>query len=294
MRAQVSLIPTESKKLIAKAVANMDEVKTAIKEGIIVMHPSSSTVFLAEEITGSVPDTDVWMCGANLPKAACGEAGTREFMRARSGGGAPSGDGIGQFPLSWVIRAGKLNQGESLASLFAEMGPKDVYVKGVNAIDPQGKAAVLIGNRVEGGTIGRVMQAQRQKGFNIIYPTGLEKLIPISVEEAAEEAKKRASLDYSMGMPCSLLPCEGKVVTELKAIEILSGATAVPISAGGVAGAEGGITLVIYGEDDQVEKAIAYVEGVKGTKMPREIRQNDCADCDTEICSLYGMKKHWI
>jgi hypothetical protein len=29
------------------------------------------------------------------------------------------------------------------------MGPKDVYVKGVNAIDPQGKAGVLIGNDVE-------------------------------------------------------------------------------------------------------------------------------------------------
>jgi hypothetical protein len=64
------------------------------------------------------------------------------------------------------------------------MGPKDVYIKGVNAIDPQGKVGVLIGNKVEGGTIGRIMAAQKKIGFTIIYPVGLEKLIPISIEDS--------------------------------------------------------------------------------------------------------------
>ena len=292
MRAQLSLLPNESKKLIAIAVANMDEVKTALKEGIVVMHPSSSTLFLAEEILGKTPETEVWMCGAVTPRAACGDDGVKKWMtnhpEARGKGGPEA------FPFSWVIEKGKLSQGQTLASLFARMGPEDVYIKGVNAIDPQGKVGVLIGNHVEGGTIGRVLVAQRERGFNIIYPVGLEKLIPVSIEEAVEAAKGRLTLSYSMGGRCSLLQCEGRVVTELKAIQMLTGATAVPIGAGGVDGAEGAITLVVSGEDNQVNQAIAYIEKVKGAKISRRFQQTDCTKCNDEQCSLRGGKQHWL
>ena len=172
MRAQITLLPNESKKMIAKALVNMDEVKIALKQGIVVMHPSSSTLFLAEEILGETPGTEVWMCGAITPRAACGDDAVKVWMtthpEARGSGGPES------FPFSWVIEKGKLSQGETLAGLFARMGPKDVYIKGVNAIDPQGKVGVLIGNQVEGGTIGKVIAAQKKKGFTIIYPAGLE------------------------------------------------------------------------------------------------------------------------
>ena len=72
MRAQISLTPTESKKLIAKAVVNMDVVKRALAEGIVVMHPSSSTFFIAEELTGKRPQTPVWVCGVIVPNGAGG------------------------------------------------------------------------------------------------------------------------------------------------------------------------------------------------------------------------------
>jgi hypothetical protein len=292
MRAQVSLLPTESKKLIAKAVANMDEVKIALKEGIVVMHPSSSTLFLVEEILGKVPETEVWMCGAITPRAACGDDAVKVWMTTHPearGKGSPEA-----FPFSWVIEKCKLSQEETLASLFTRMGPKDVYVKGVNAIDPQGKVGVLIGNQIEGGTIGRVIAAQKEKNFTIIYPVGLEKLIPISIQEAAVAAKDRLNLSYSMGGRCSLLLCEGKVVTELQAIKLLTGATAIPIAAGGVDGAEGAITLVVSGEDNHVKKAIAYIEEVKGAKISRQFRQTDCTKCNDEHCSLRGGNKHWL
>jgi hypothetical protein len=292
MRAQVTLLPNESKKLIAKALAAMDEVKLALKEGVVVLHPSSNTLFLVEEILGKVPETEVWMCGAITPRAACGDDAVKVWMtthpEARGKGGPDS------FPFSWVIEKGKLSQGETLSSLFDRMGPKDVYIKGVNAIDPQGKAGVLIGNEVEGGTIGKVISAQKQKGFTIIYPVGLEKLIPVSIQEAAAAAKDRLNLDYAMGSRCSLLLCEGKVVNELEAIRSLTGAAAVPIAAGGVDGAEGAITLVIAGENDQVQQAIAYIEEVKGAKISRKFRQTDCTKCKDEHCSLRGGTKTWL
>jgi len=52
MRAQVSLTPTESKKLLSKALAQMPLIKAAANEGIVVIHPSSTTLFLIEELIG--------------------------------------------------------------------------------------------------------------------------------------------------------------------------------------------------------------------------------------------------
>ncbi|MFC1870621.1 MFS transporter [Chloroflexota bacterium] len=105
MRAQVSLIPAESKKLIAKAVARLDVVKKALNDGILVMHPSSGTIFLVEEITGQSPGTDIWVCGMIVPKGACSElAASRMF---------PPGEkrGPSAFPASWVIKDGKFETG---------------------------------------------------------------------------------------------------------------------------------------------------------------------------------------
>ena len=291
MRAQVSLIPTESKKLIAAAVARMDEVQNAFKKGIVALHPSSSTIFIFEELTGKLPDTEVWVCGLIAPKAACASAERRAER--------PKGDAKytmrspAEFPYTWVIEKGELKSGMFLGSILDQMGPDDVYIKGVNAIDPNNTVGVLIGNRVEGGTIGLVASKAKRRGFKLVFPVGLEKLIPIPMKQAAEEAALRNFLDYSMGMPCALFPCEGIVVTEPRAIEILAGATAVPISAGGLGGAEGAITMVIKGDETQVTKAIEYIERVKGARLPREVVVADCTSCQSELCSLIGGSKPW-
>ena len=91
-----------------------------------------------------------------------------------------------------------------------------------------------------GGTIGFVMASQRKKGFKIILPVGLEKLIPVTIMQAAKAAR-RTDFEYGMGMPCGLMPVKGgTTITELEAIKILSGgAKAVPNAAGGLGGAEG-------------------------------------------------------
>ena len=71
MRAQISLTPAESKKLIAKAVVNMDIVKRALAGGIVVLNPSSSTIFIAEEILGKRPKIPRWVSGVIVPKGTC-------------------------------------------------------------------------------------------------------------------------------------------------------------------------------------------------------------------------------
>ncbi len=156
MRAQVTLIPTESKKLIAKAVAGMSEVQNALKKGIVAIHPSSSTIFIIEELLGKPPDTKVWVCGVVAPKAACisAEAATWQSPTEATKGRIAT---PAEFPHTWVVEKGELKTGLFLGDILDQMGPKDVYIKGVNAIDPDNTVGVLIGNKVEGGTIGLVM-----------------------------------------------------------------------------------------------------------------------------------------
>jgi len=295
MLAQVSLTPAESKKLIAKAVARMEAVRRAAAHGTIVLHPSSSTYFLVEELLGHKPPTNTWVCGVVAPKGTCVEMGAasgRHAIVAERPEESPATGNPGAFRHSYVIRGGKFSTGIPLDDLLAEMGPGDVYVKGVNALDPEGKVGVLIGNLVEGGTIGRVMAASRRRGFTVIFPVGLEKLIPIPVAEAARAASRK-DYRYSMGMPCSLLPCEGEVITELRAIEILSGARAVPIACGGLGGAEGAVTLVVQGETEQVEQAVRYIEECKGARLP-DLRTSSCFDCPATFCTFPIGDKPWV
>lgn len=288
MLAQVILTPTESKKLIGRAVADMPMVRRAASEGLVVLHPSSSTWFVVEALTGGIPTTDVWVCGAITPKGACGDMGVHAGDRSLNKVSGPGG-----FPHSWVIRRGELSAGETLEDLMADMGPDDVYVKGVNAVDSQGNVGIMIGNPTEGGTIGFVVSARKTRPFNLLFPVGLEKLIPLPVDQVAKEAK-RAGCEYAMGAAVGLFSCaDGTSVTEIDAIRLLTGAEAICIGAGGLSGAEGSVYLVIKGEDAQVKKAIDLVEQCKGAKIP-QVRQFNCHNCPNKMCAFPVMGKSWV
>lgn len=288
--AQVVLTPAESKKLIAMAIAELEAVK---KAETIILHPSSSTYFIVESLTGSKPKTDIWLCGVIVPKGLCTEMAlhTRKHIITTRDGKlqGPSG-----FAESWVIRHGKVSVGTPLEDLLNEIGPQDVYIKGVNAIDPQGNVGVLIGNVVEGGTIGLVISKWREKRFNLIFPAGLQKLIPGSIPEVAKDTKERSKYTYGMGLASYLLPCPTtNVVTEVTAIQILSGATAIPMAAGGLSGAEGAIVLLIRGNDGSVNRAINYVELAKGARLP-PVRLPNCYDCVNPHCKFPVGGKPWV
>ncbi len=290
MLAQIVLTPAESKKLIAKAISQMDAVKKAASGGIIVLHPSSSTYFIIEEITGNKPWTNNWATGVVSPKGMCVEiGGLMNLPRVQNDLSPSSGD----FPASWVIRNGKVTTGEKLSTLLEQMGPNDVYIKGVNALDPLGNVGVLIGHPTGAGTIGLVLAARRKRLFNLIFPVGLEKLIPTPILQAAKEAK-RFLCNYAMGTVVGLVPCKGgRKVTEVDAIEILSGSTATPIASGGLGGAEGSIVLMLEGSDERVKKAIDYAEQSKGASLP-PLRLCNCHDCRSSFCKFPVGDKPWV
>jgi hypothetical protein len=279
MLAQIVLTTAESKKLIAKAVARLDAVQKAAKNGIVALHPSSSTYFIVEEITGSKPKTNYWVCGVVTPRGMC-----VEMAMVLGSGLTPDEESAdpGDLQGTWVIEKGQLGAPEKLSNLLYRMTESDIYVKGVNALDPEGNVGILFGLE---GSMGYLLTARKKRNFTIIYPAGLEKLIPIPVKEAAKEAKL-TQYESGMGMPVGLFPCPaGVTVTEIRAIEILSGATAIPIASGGLGGAEGAITLILKGTVDQVKKALDYVEQSKGARLP-DLRLCNCDACPVPNCKF--------
>jgi hypothetical protein len=289
MWAQIVLTPIESKKLISKAVAEMDIVKHALSHGTVVIHPSSTTYFIIEEITGKEPDTDVWLCGCILPQGLCRAAGKK--------GKTPTLDHIedlktmmNAFPFKWVIKERTLHSGIPLGKILNELGPDDVYIKTGNAVDTQGDVGVLFGH-AGGGTIGHVLTAQKKKKFHVVLPIGLEKLIPGTIAEAAKAARRK-DYKYGMGMTCGLYPARGKTITEIEAVNILSGATAVSISSGGVGGAEGAQVLSINGTEEQIQTIIKHIEASKGARQP-QARAMPCDNCHTPDCHFPAKDQPW-
>ncbi len=277
MLAQIVLTPAESKKLIAKAIVRLEAVQQAAKKGIVALHPSSSTYFIVEEITGSKPKTNYWVCGVVTPRGMC-----VEMAMALGIGLTPHEESAdpGDLQGTWVIEKGQPAGEEKLSSLLYRMTPSDVYVKGVNALDREGNVGVLFGLE---GSMGYILAAKKKRRFTIVYPVGLEKLIPIPVKEAAKEAKL-TRYESGMGMPVGLFPCPaGVTVNEVRAIEILSGASAIPIASGGLGGAEGAVTLVLKGKADEVKKALDFVEQSKGARLP-DLRLCNCNDCPVPNC----------
>jgi len=265
MKAQCSLTPSEAKRLIAKAVVQMPEVKRALKKSKVIVKEGSTTSAISEELTG-------------MPVASSGRISPMGTMGSRNTGG--------RYRI--VIDQGEISKPELTdditywAELFPQLCSDDVFITGANALDPQKRAGVMAG----GATLSsaHLIPAFRAQGVNVIITVGWEKLIPNSIEEAVAVAS-RTGTDVSMGMPVGIVPLYGTVVTETDALHILvEGLTITVISAGGVKGAEGATTFVIDGVPAAVKKAWSILSEVKGARMSSE--EGTIEDCEPqgELC----------
>jgi len=264
MQAQMVLIPAESKKLICRAIFDLAEFQEALEHGIVAIHPSSSTIFLYEMITGHMPE-GLWVCGVIAPKGLAGSSEAVEMIRSRGPG---AHDPLKVSKETWFFVKGVLQQQAPLGEILGQMTETDVYVKGCNAMDTAGNAGVLFGNPAGGGgTIGKVVIAQRKRNFHMILPIGMEKLIPGSIQSASKRAGFKKA-DMATGLPCGLIPVPGRKIDEADAMSLLFNVRATPIAAGGLHGAEGAVVLACEGEEEQIQKAFAGIVKIKGARLP--------------------------
>lgn len=287
MHAQVTLTVDESKALIARAIASLPRVRRAAENSLVVLHPSSSTWPIVQYLIGAPPRARVAVCGMIVPKGTCiSLEASKPYEHCAS---SEHATGPATFPHSWGVRKGEFSTGVPLGELIKSMGPQDIYIKGVNAIDPTGKVGVLIGSRIEGGTIGLVLQHAEEQGFEVIYPCGLEKLIPWDIADAARAVSKQEDCIYSMGMRVALKECPGTVVTELEAIKLLSGARAIPLASGGLQGAEGAKTFLVSGTRTEAQQALSLVLECKGVKLPSPVPLSCSSTTRPELCATCSL-----
>lgn len=245
IKVQVSLTPSEAKRLIAKAVSQMPIVRAAFKDGKIFLKGGTTVSALAEELVGK----KMPISGRITPqgtKAAI--SGIASFHRLLIDKGQPK----------------SLESELEIEEAAVQMGKNDVLITGANALDISRKAAIMVG-RPLGGSAG-VLPKIVARGIPTIIAVGWEKLIPCPIEEAVTEAGNETT-DLAMGMAVGLIPLPGMVVTETDAISMLTGVKATVIGAGGVKGGEGSTTFVMTGKPAQVKVAWELVRSIKGAEL---------------------------
>ena len=289
MFAEFIFTPSESKLLIAHAVVKMELICNAMKNGIVAMHPSSSTHFISNILNkGKDHPGQVWVTGTVVPKGLCVDSRTG----AETGLLTKSLADPGKYPHTVVFYKGELQMGWTIYDLCERMGPGDVYIKGVNAVDTNHTTGVLLGSMVD-GTIGKIVSARKEKGFSILVPVGIEKLIPGTVEDAVAFIGR--TKDYSMGVKCRMFPFRADItITEVEALEMISGGKAHIFSCGGLHGAEGAVSIALEGTEEQVNHAIEVCESIKGNASLPEVVSPACIDCKMPTCYQAGKTKPWV
>ena len=148
------------------------------------------------------------------------------------------------------------------ADVLKEFEGGDVFIKGANAVDPEGNAGVIMANGM-GGTIGGAIGVVMSRGAHLIVPVGLEKMVA-SIKAASQKAGIKR-LKYPSGGTVGLMPIMGgTVVTEIEALRILTGVEATHMASGGIGGSEGSVVLIVEGPDKRVRAAFELWESIKG------------------------------
>ena len=255
----ITLTPSESKRLIAKGVKNLEEVQRALKQGTVIITLGTTNAYVVEEILNDLP------------------GGVAKIEKQRYAAGVITDWGTCVVPKDErvkevILKSGKIST-ESTEEAIEGLSTGDVFIKGANALDATGTAGILMANTF-GGTIGSALGTVMARGVDFIIPIGLEKTISYSITEAA----KRVGIEKcykTLGWPVGLMPVHGRVITELEALKILGADDAFPIAAGGVDGGEGSVVICIEGSVDTLDELMTRVTQIKG-EAPVKVVSKDC------------------
>ena len=240
--ALVNILPREGKRLIAKGVLALPEVQRVLNKGWFIVSRGITPSYILEELTEQNYDT------ANCTAGIVTNGRMASVLEEDRQG-------------PWVFKDGKLNETPAPVALD-NFTAKDISIKGANALDMEGNIGVFAADKA-GGTVGGIWPTLTARGAHWIAPVSLERLIP-SVVEAAKHCGNHL-WDYTMGQAAGFMPVvNATVVTEIQALEILTGVTAVHVGSGGVAGSEGAVILALEGEKEIVLEAFELVESIKG------------------------------
>ncbi len=256
MIATFVLSPAAAKRLIARGVINEPVFRHAYTAGKVIICVGTTNSYIAHELgLINAQEQRLFAAGVISKGLPCVTADNR---------------------LSHIC----LEKGQRIEADWVDFlngfGRDDVFIKGANAFDTGGNAAVLMANP-SGGTVGASFGILAARGSHVIIPVGHEKMIPSCQAAAKVMGIKR--IDNSLGLRCGLaiLPL-GQIYTEINALNTLFGVDVTVVSAGGVNGSEGGIMLAVEGEKQQVQAALTMARSLLKEK-PLSVSKQSCKNC---------------
>lgn len=239
------LTPAAGKRLIAKAVLNLEQMKEALISNTIVIVSGTTNSYLVEELF------KVLNIEEDFDKASF-----HRGVTTAPGKQLPSSDRT-LASLDIVIERGSWKKEKTIFDVAEDLIQGDIIIKGANAVEASHRqAGVLIGNPTLGTSL-PIIQSILGKRVELIVPIGLEKRILVDISHAAE------LLNGPEASGLRLLPLQGTIVTEIEAIYNLTGAKAELVAAGGVCGAEGSVWLAVSGTEEQQAAMAALYEHVE-------------------------------
>lgn len=242
----VTLTVAEGKRLIAKGLLATDLIQNALKNGYLCCPMGTTTAYLVEEILGEYDKTR-HIAGIVIPKGVWVTKGDYRNKDA-------------------IFHKGEYISDKKVVEVLDDMGPDDVIIKSVNAIDAAGTPIVLLASK-GAGTVGTFVGPAASRNITVVAIGGLEKYIPTLYEDFRSEFGME-DWDHAIGTPVGAIALsEALLYTEIDAFETLFDVEAIPIAAGGVNGAEGSYTFYIRGEDGDVDSAHEFLKDLKGEPL---------------------------
>ncbi len=239
----VRLTVAEGKRLIAKGLLANADVQAKLQKGMVIITRGTTNTYIAEEFVDYSGERGSLVTGKIIPQ------GKDDFTK-----GIERANDI-------VIIDGEVVD-MSYTDALAKMSDGDIVFKGANLLNyAKGQAGVCIG-APDGGTVARLSPYDKSGAARWIIPIGLEKdcsddLVEISNMLALNsERRNKATLLWAVETD--------NIYTEIEAIKEFADVDVRVIANGGVAGAEGGVSLLLCGSATEVAKATKAAEAVLG------------------------------
>lgn len=226
--------------LIGEAVSQLPQVKSAATSRRMAIVGGSTTRHVVKSLTGKDPGRDEFAVGW-IKNCLLGETPAE-----------------GRGPGAFLFNKGEISRGWP-GELLSEFEAGDIYIKGANALDPDGNTGILMASPV-GGTIGAAISIVMARGAELIIPVSLQKLIPSIPDVGGLLGQGR--VDRFMGSPVGYMPIMkgyATVISEIEAMKILFDIEAVPVAAGGLDDCAGSVSLHLTGTTKNMERAWSMI-----------------------------------
>ena len=240
--AELNLTVAQGKRLIARGVARHPYVREKMSSGMIIITRGTTNTYIAEELAGLDAPRGSFMLGNMSPVSV----------------GDPA-EGVAKHPDVILVDGKRADIGLEEALKLLKEG--DIVFKGGNMLDYENRQVAVCVGSPTGGTVGKIEPYVGDGKATLFIPIGLEKQVYGDLkeyEDALDGKVKRLN-----GVPRLYVYRTGIVFTEIEAIRQFADVGVFPLASGGIAGREGGISLVVYGPEGEVSKILDEVKSLE-------------------------------